>query len=323
MYRVGEFYFEWANQKEELMKFRNIWRRFKLNFRIINKKACTWTGAVYAVLGLIAVFSSLESVFEPLGLTSFWCKLLMSVSMLAVVYLVSFIIATVAILRKKDIKVLEGTDGHSVYVIYGNLFDADIVPSGTKRRNICFAVNRCFDTVVDNKLISEETLHGEAFKGLYDSGEFTPSTLDNAIQSSIIHGAGFRTLTAKQKPAGNLKRYEVGTGADLEISESLHYFLIGIGKMNENLRNKAENGEYCQAIQKMIEFFDTYSQGYPVLMPIVGAGLTRLGQNPSDLLKYLIQSLALNRSHLSSDIYIVLREEDREKITIANLKQIN
>lgn len=301
--------------------FLQIWRRFKLNFGIIIRMSCTWTGAVYAVLGFLAMFSSLESVFEQFGITTFWCKLLVSVGILAGVFLICFVVAAVVVLRKKQVKVLEGVDGHSIYVVYGNLFDAGVVPSGTKRRNICFAVNRCFDTVVDNKLISEETLHGKAFKGLYDNGSFTPASLDSAIQASIIQGATSKMLTMKQKPAGNLKRYEVGTGADLEISESLHYFLIGIGKMNENLKNKAENGEYCQAIQKMIEFFDTYSQGYPVLMPIVGAGLTRLGQDPSDLLKYLIQSFVLNKSHISSDVYIVLREEDRDKISIAKLKQ--
>lgn len=298
-----------------------MWKRFKINLEIICKNASSWTGAVYAALGFVAMFSSLEPVFESLGITTFWCKLLVSVGILAGVFLICFVVATIVVWRKKQVKVLEGIDGHSVYVVYGDLFDTHVVPSGTKRRNVCFAVNRCFDTVVDNKLISEETLHGMAFKKLYDSGTFTPASLDSAIQASIIQGAKSKMLTIKQKPAGNLKRYEVGTGADLEISESLHYFLIGIGKMNENLKNKAENGDYCLAIQKMIEFFDTYSQGYPVLMPIVGAGLTRLGQDPSDLLKYLIQCLALNKSHLSSDVYIVLREEDREKISIANLKQ--
>ena len=298
-----------------------MWKRFKINLEIICKNASSWTGAVYAALGFVAMFSSLEPVFESLGITTFWCKLLVSVGILAGVFLICFVVATIVVWRKKQVKVLEGIDGHSVYVVYGDLFDTHVVPSGTKRRNVCFAVNRCFDTVVDNKLISEETLHGMAFKKLYDSGTFTPASLDSAIKASIIQGAKSKMLTIKQKPAGNLKRYEVGTGADLEISESLHYFLIGIGKMNENLKNKAENGDYCLAIQKMIEFFDTYSQGYPVLMPIVGAGLTRLGQDPSDLLKYLIQCLALNKSHLSSDVYIVLREEDREKISIANLKQ--
>ena len=297
-----------------------MWKRFKINLEFICKKAGSWTVAVYAVLGFVAMFSSLESVFEQFGITTFWCKLLVSVGILAGVFLICFVVAAVVVLRKKQVKVLEGVDGHSIYVVYGNLFDAGVVPSGTKRRNICFAVNRCFDTVVDNKLISEGTLHGKAFKKLYESGSFTPASLDSAIQASIIQGATSKMLTIKQKPAGNLKRYEVGTGADLEISGSLHYFLIGIGKMNENLKNKAENGDYCLAIQKMIEFFDTFSQGYPVLMPIVGAGLTRLGQDPSDLLKYLIQSFVLNKSHLSSDIYIVLPEDAREKISIANLK---
>lgn len=296
-----------------------MWKRFKLNLKYIFKKSLSWTGAIYAILGFIAVFVSLEELFSLVGISGFWCKLLASVLLLLLVFFLCLVVSTICVLRRRKVKVLDGQNGKAVYVVYGNLFDKGIVKKTDKRRNICFAVNRCFDTIVDNQLISDETLHGKVFKELFTNGVYTPETLNDAIQSSIIHGAKSTTLTRNQKPAGNLKRYEVGTGADLTVSESLHYFLIGIGRMDANLRNLAENGEYCLAVQKMIDFFDSFSQGFPVLMPIVGAGLTRLGQDSKNLLKYLIQSLAINKSHLHSDIYIVLREEDREKITIADL----
>lgn len=296
-----------------------MWKRFKLNMKHIFKKSLSRTGTFYAVLGFVAVFVSLDELFSLVGISGFWCKLLASVLVLLLVFSLCFVVSTICVLCRRKIKVLDGQNGKAVYVVYGSLFDKNIVKKTDKRRSICFAVNRCFDTIVDNQLISEKTLHGKAFKELYKDGVYTPETLNDAIQSSIIHSAKSTMLSRNQKPAGNLKRYEVGTGADLAISESLHFFLIGIGRMDANLRNSAENGEYCLAIQKMIEFFDSFSQGFPVLMPIVGAGLTRLGQDSKDLLKYLIQSLAINKSHLHSDIYIVLREEDRERIAIADL----
>lgn len=296
-----------------------MWKRFKLNLKHITKKSLSITTAIYAVLGFIAVFVSLEELFSLVGISGFWHELLASVLVLFLVFFLCFVVSTICVLCTNRVKVLDGQNGKAVNVVYGSLFDKDIVKKTDKRRNICFTVNRCFDTVVDNHLIAEETLHGKAFKELYKDGVYTQETLNDEIQSSIIHGAKSTMLTRNQKPAGNLKRYEVGTSADLAISDSLHYFLIGIGKMDVNLRNSAENGEYCLAVQKMIEFFDSFSQGFPVLMPIVGAGLTRLGQDSKDLLKYLIQSLAINKSHLHSDIYIVLREEDRERIAIADL----
>lgn len=296
-----------------------MWKRFKLNSKYIFKKSLSWTTMIYAILGFIAVFVSLDEVHSFVGISGFGCKLLASVLVLLLTFFLCFVVSTICVLRIKKVKVMDVQNGKAVYVVYGSLFTEDIVKKTDKRRNICFAVNHCFDTIVDNQLIMENSLHGKAFKRLYSVGVYTQDTLNDAIQSSIIRGAKSTMLTRNQKTIGNLKRYGVGTGADLTVSESLHYFLIGIGKMDVNLRNSADNSGYCMAVQKMIEFFDTFSQGFPILMPIVGAGLTRLDQDSKDILKYLIQSLVMNRSHLCSDIYIVLQEEDRERIAIADL----
>lgn len=277
--------------------------------------------AIYAVLGLLATFVSLEGVLDAFCIVSLTDKIIVSVIILLIAYILCSVIVSLVILNKGIVKVLDAQNGHSVYVLYGNLFDENLLPSSVNRRSICFAVNRCFDTIVDNVIISASTIHGSTFKKLYDNGMFTPETLNSDIQSSISPCAKYEVLSKNQKPSGNLKRYEVGTGADITISESLHYFLIGLGKMDENLKNKVEVSEYCLTVQKMIEFFDTCSQGFPVLMPILGAGLSRLGQNPKELLKYIIQSFAINKPHINSDIYIVLREQDKERISIVEFKQ--
>lgn len=298
-----------------------MWNRLKINRTYIFKTAGKWTMAIYAVLGLLATFVSLEGVLDALCISSLADKVIASVIILLTTYSLCAFIVSLIILNASRVKVLDAQNGHSVYVLYGNLFDENLLPSSVNRRSICFAVNRCFDTIVDNVIISASTIHGSTFKKLYDNGIFTPDTLNSAIQSSISPGAKYEALSKNQKPLGNLKRYEVGTGADITIFESLHYFLIGLGKMDENLKNKADVSEYCLAVQKMIEFFDTCSQGFPVLMPIIGAGLSRLGQNPKELLRYIIQSFAINKSLINSDIYIVLREQDREWIPIVEFKQ--
>ena len=298
-----------------------MWNRFKINCSYIFKTAGKWTMAIYAVLGLLATFVSLEGVLEALCISSLADKILASVIILLIIYILCTFMVSLAILNTRRVKVLDAQNGHYVYVLYGDLFDEKFLPSSISRRSICFAVNRCFDTIVDNVIISANTIHGKAFQKLYEDGLYTPETLNAAIQSSIGLSAKSEILSEIQKPAGNLKRYEVGTGADVAISERLHYFLIGLGKMDENLKNKAEISEYCCAVQKMIEFFDTCSQGFPVLLPIVGAGLSRLGQSPEELLRYIIQSFAINKPLINSDIYIVLREQDREKISIVEFKQ--
>ena len=299
----------------------NLWKRFRLNSKYIFKKSGSWLVGIYAVLGFVAMFVPLDEFLPSLGIDGFWCQLLASVLILAAVFILCFVVATIYVLGKKRVKVLDGRNGKSVYVVYGNVFDEKIVPVGTERRSICFAVNRCFDTVVDNTLISSSPVHGQALKWLYDQNKgFDAETLNAKIQSRLSkNGEKSEKLTREKKPAGNLDRYSVGTGVDLPISDALHFFMIGIGIMNERLKNHADPDEYCQAVQKMIEFIDTYSQGYPVILPIIGAGLTRLPASEKDLLKYLIHAFALNTSSINSDIYIVVREEAMDSIAIADM----
>ena len=302
-------------------KKRYLLKRFRLNRKYIIKKSASWLVGIYAALGFVAAFVPLDELLSSLGINGFWRQVLVSVLILIGVFTLCLVTATICVLGKRKVKVLDGHNGKSVYVVYGNVFDDKVVPVSTERRSICFAVNRCFDTVADNTLISSSTVHGQALRWLYgqDYG-FNATSLNTKIQSLLsTSGEAPEKLTREKKPAGNLDRYSVGTGVDLPISDALHFFMIGVGKMDEHLKNQADPDEYCQAVQKMIEFIDTYSQGYPVILPIIGAGLTRLPASEKDLLKYLIHAFSLNTASINSDIYIVVREEAKDSIAIADM----
>lgn len=189
---------------------------------------------IYAVLGFVRMFVALEGFFPketPMG-----CKVVVSVLILLGVWSLCVIGLSVWVLCRRKKKVVDGRNGKGVYVLYGDLFDERIVPKSVKRRNICFAVNRCFDTVVDDNLISSATLHGIALNRLYDAGIYTPKTLDDAIKLFISPAAGFEMLMPQQKPQGNLKRYEVGTAVDIPVSDKLHYFMVGVSAFNAELK---------------------------------------------------------------------------------------
>ena len=48
-----------------------------------------------------------------------------------------------------------------------NLFERGYIKYD-ERRNIVVSVNRCFDTIVDNDLISDRTQHGRVMNDLYE-----------------------------------------------------------------------------------------------------------------------------------------------------------
>ena len=277
--------------------------------------ASNWTVALYAVAGLLSLFVSFEGLFcneDP-----FWYKFLVSLSILAVVWLGCAIVVAIRVGRQTKKKVVEGKNGKGVYVVYGDIFDAKIVEN--QKRYIAFAVNRCFDTIVDDNLIGATTVHGIAFNRLYDQGIYNPTTLNIALQSAIKGIPTYEMLSKEQKPAGNLKRYEVGTYANLSIDSNLNYILLGLTTFDTNLNAHVSKQEFVLCMQKLIEYFDMEAQGYPILMPIIGAGRARTDLQEREALEYLISLFKINTTKITSDVYIVVYDSAKNRVSIADL----
>lgn len=291
--------------------FRRIW----LSKKYIAKTAGQWTAALYAVAGLVGLFVSFEGLFSTND--PFWYKLLISLAILVGTWLLCAIVVAIRVGCQTKKKVVKGQNGKAVYVVYGDIFDPKIVKN--QKRYIAFAVNRCFDTIVDDKLIASKTVHGLAFNRLYDQGKYTPATLNTALQAAIKGTPSFETLTTAQKPAGNLKRYEVASYANLPIDAELNYILLGLTYFDTNLNAHVSKQDYVLCMQKLIEYFDMEAQGYPVLMPIIGTGRSRTDFQEREALEYLISAFKINQNKITSDVFIVVFESAKNRVSIADL----
>lgn len=294
-----------------------MFKRLLINRRFILKRTFSDTSIIYAFIGFIGMFVSLDEIIKTEMSTGY--KVAISLLILICVFVLCLFKNCICAFYKNRKKVVQGRNGKAVYVVYGDLFGDRIVRNHSIRRNICFAVNRCFDTVIDNKLIASASVHGAAFQKLYADKVYTPKRLNAAIQNAIPPTAVSIDLTRDQKPEGNLRRYDVGTAVDVPVSERLHYFLIGLSSLNSDLRAGTTLFEYCLAVQKMIEFCDDHAQGLPVLMPIIGGFLSRTGQTEKDLLQYIVNCFKINTEHINQDVYIVVRESAKNEISILDL----
>lgn len=292
-----------------------FFQRIKLSIRYIAKTACEWTAAVYAVAGLLSLFVSFEGFFTED--TKTWTKIIIAAVILACVWLLCAIAKAVCVGVRNKKKVVDGHNGKAVYVVFGDLFDPTIVKG--QKRYIAFAVNRCFDTIVNDRLVSSTTIHGMAFKKLYASGQYKEDTLNDAIQRTIKGNPSSITLTEDEKPEGNLQRYEVGTYANLPIEDKLNYLLIGLSWFDKNLNAQTSLQDYALAMQKMIAAFDKESQGYPVLMPVIGTGRSRTDLQDREALEYLVEAFKINQTKIKSDVYIVIYESAKNRVAIADL----
>lgn len=246
---------------------RYIW----INKGYIAKIASTITGGFYALLGFIGTLVPLDEILSDK--MSIWIRGIISAAILIGIWGFCFVAVSIHMTRKNRFKILSANNGHALYLQYGNIFDANEAIDSSQRRNIVVPVNRCFDTCVDDHIVSSQTVHGIAFSNLYASGKYTEESLSTLIEK-LLKNTEYESLPEKEKPAENRKRYSVGTVVDLPGCKNEHYFLWALSTFDNNLKAHTSMQEYALAVQKLIESCNTESEGFPVVIPLVGTGLS-------------------------------------------------
>lgn len=300
-----------------MSNIKNFFLRFGLNRCVILKRTSQWVEAIYSFCGFLSVWFSFGDCLPKDW--SFWCKLLLSIGILLGIFILCCVFVTLKILSETRKIVMESNSGHKVYVQYGDMYSPAIVAKEyDERRNIVVSVNRCFDTIVDNDLVSDRSQHGRVMNDLYAKGLYTPDSLNETIQAKL-RGEHYIDLTRTNKSKGNTYRYNVGTIAEIQGEAPITYFFLGLTKFDSHFMASTTKDEFVLAIQKLIEYCNTRAQGYPVIMPLIDSNLARTNISQKDILKYLIQALKINREKISADIHIVIWKGDKDKISIHNL----
>lgn len=293
-------------------------KRIWLNKIYIIKTATKWTSGLFAFLGLISTFTSLNDLLDKT--ISIQQRILISMTILVFIWGILFIICAIYVSFKHKFKLFEVSNGYSVYVQYGDVFDEKEVQNPEERRNIVIPVNRCFDTLIDDDLVSSKTLHGIAMNKMYSEGIFNQSTLNDEIQKSLTTQKIKSDIIQKSdKRSGNLKRFPVGTVAEVKYTDNCTYFFLGLSTFDKDLHAHTSDEEYVLALMKLIEFCNKSSQKYPVVIPLIGAGASETKKCERDILEYITKLLKLNKGLINCDIHIVVRDNGKESIAITDL----
>lgn len=296
--------------------FKKIWT----NIAYLTKLSTHWTCVVFSVLGFIGTVSPLSEIFPNSWKTK--TRIMCGIALLIGIWLVSFISCIIYFLNNKYIEIFEGNNGCHVYVQYGDIFSQDETPIHNERRNVVIPVNRCFDTIVDDDLVSSKTLHGIALNKVYNSKIFDSITLNENIQNNLKNVQGLKPekLSRKEKRKGNLNRYEPGTVAEIGLVNNSMYFLVGLSSFDSNLAAQTSKQEYVIAMQRLLEYCYNRSQQFPIVMPLIGAGLSRTKYSERAILEYIVKFLKMNKDLINSDIHIVVRNNGKDVISITDLQ---
>jgi hypothetical protein len=298
----------------------SFFSRLWINKSAIFKLACTYTCVVFTFWGFVSLFEPLNGVFQDDA--SFVCKLLIGIMVLLAVFIISVIAASWIVLCSNQVCIGESSTKNSVYVKYGDMYSPDIVEKGYNgKRAIVVSVNRCFDTIVDDHLVSHNTQHGQVFQKLYDSQKFTPDSLNRTISDILRRDTAYIDLTIEEKSKGNLRRYEVGTTVNLPIDDNLSYYLLGLSYFDEHLNAHTSKADFALAVQKLIEFCNQNAQGYPVILPLLGSGLSRTQIDLNNIMHYLVDAFAINKDIINNDFFIVVWKGAKDRVAIKELRK--
>lgn len=294
--------------------------RLWINKYTIWKLTCKITGSLFTLWGLVSLFEPLDGFFQDDA--SFICKLLVGILVLFAVLAISLISASLIVFHSNEVCLGESSTRNGVFVKYGDMYSPDIVDKGySGKRAIVVAVNRCFDTIVDDHLVSHNTQHGQVFQKLYDDQRFTPDSLNSKIGNILRRNTEYKDLTKDEKPEGNRKRYDVGTTVNLPIDDKLCYYLLGLSFFDEHLNAYTSKADFALAAQKLIEFCNQNAQGYPVILPLLGSGLSRTNIELNDILHYLVNAFAINKDIIHNNFYIVVWKGDKDRVAIKELRK--
>ena len=225
--------------------------------------------------------------------------------LLALTYLVIWIWSNN--LNSIDINV-EGSD---VTVKVGDIFQQ----SGLK----AIAFNEYFDTQVDHKIISEDSLNGILIKKHLD---ISTSELDRYIENYAFDGSEVLESEDGRKQ-GKKQKYQIGT-----ICLYKEYLLTAFSKFDENNKALLTMPEY---LEFLINFWDRVNNVYAqksVSTTIFGSGITRIKGHKNiadeDLLKIMLWTFRISemRFKYPAKLTIVIHKDKIDQINLLDIKSV-
>ena len=276
------------------------------------KLSCKYFFSFLSLLSLLATFINISDIYESNNLISHIIKVIIT---FLVLYTLSFVCAFLYYYFKRRVIYFK----YNRFVVsgtYGNILDY----IGASKVNLIVPVNSCFDTKIDDSVISVKSLHGQVIKFLYDNNLVSQSVLDKKIKRSLreqnISSVSISN-DVKQggKSVGNYKRYPIGSTAFVDIG-NVRYHFIALSIIENNKNAKTSDQDYLIVLNAIVDNCFRNSNGNPIYLPLIGSGLSKLNYNHQQQLEFMVKYFMLRKTKLTSDVEIVIRKEDGDTISI-------
>jgi len=269
---------------------------------IIGIRKHPWTLLVY----FFASFSVFWTLIE--GLTHFIPTLnIRGVPSLLVVLAIGIVYSVFRIRRPSSVTFSIAHTNTKIQIKFGDLFDEDGVR--------CIAVNEFFDSELGLP-VSRNSLHGIFLSRCFGGH---PDSFDKIISDELVDTLA-ETVHRKQ---GKERKYSIGTTANV-IVNSDRYMCFALCRTDvATLKAEADVPMLWQALEGLYSKARHSLGGAPLVLPLVGSGLSGLDLPARDLLDLIVLSIIAEskKKQIATLIKIILKSDRFDEVDLAEVKK--
>lgn len=269
---------------------------------ILGIRSHPWKSLVY----FFASFSVLWTLIE--GLTHFIPTLnIRGLPSLLAVVAIGIVHSASRIHRPSSVAFSIAHTNTKIQIKFGDLFGED----GVK----CIAVNEFFDSDLGLP-VSKSSIHGIFLSRCFGGH---PESFDKIVFDQLVD-APSETVHRKQ---GKDTRYSIGTTVDVAVNAD-RYMCFALCRTDiTTLKAEADVPMLWKALEGLYGKARHSLGGAPLVLPLVGSGLSSIGLPARDLLDLIVLSIIAEskRKQIATLIKIILPSDRFDEIDLAELKK--
>lgn len=210
-------------------------------------------------------------------------------------------------------------DDVRIEVKYGDLMKIAFPKKYVGEKIVVIAVNRCFDTVINQDLIKRDSVHGQ-FLQQYAPNDGARQHLDDAIENSLQEfGTPYEIINRGDKRYGKLKRYPLGSIARVDGEQGITFFLLALTSFDHDCVAHCNRHEYVECLLKLFEYYDAHGQGRDLYLYPMGTKMARTGLTKKEALDITVTLTKISKEYLKSKTTIIVDKRNKNEIPIMDL----
>lgn len=268
----------------------------------------TLTRTFLSSVGILWLFVEMYNGLMPKDIDcSFWCLILIAFILGIIWFFLDGFLITGFLKRKIEIR--SNAFDTRIIIQFGDLFEQD----GWK----AVPVNEFFDSLVDDKHVSSESLHGIFLQKLWGGNI---ADWDKQIDNSLSDNDFIEQIDRK---SGKTKRFKIGTTAIAE-KDGNKFLCVALTKTNiGSLQADATSIDLIQSLNGLLIKSREVCAGASLNIPLLGSGLSRTGIKLNILVDLILMVIfeESKKAKVTEEIRIILPKDKTKEIDLNTLQK--